>query len=199
MIEVIVGPDREKSWTIHKRLLTTYSRFFHDALRSISRGAHDNIVTLPEDDPDTFTLFIQWLYSGLFTGLPDEIRIKFAKAWILGNKLGAPAFRNNVLDTLLVEPGEGCVVPSTVRYVYAHTDDGSALRRFFADEVLWDAKRTRKAVCDGEGDWSALLKDGGAFASDLFFIFSEFTYDRSNPTHHDPPRSCRAGSFRDWK
>lgn len=80
-------------WVIQKNLLTAHSLFFHCTLLSDFREAHNDVFTLPEDDPDISGLCVRWLYVGRHQCLDDDTLLQSAKAWILGEKLGATAFQ----------------------------------------------------------------------------------------------------------
>jgi hypothetical protein len=72
LAEVVVGDDSDRSHTrtkflIHKELLTAASPFFDAALNSTFAEGMDNQVKLPEEKPDSFEWFLQWLYTGSLT------------------------------------------------------------------------------------------------------------------------------------
>lgn len=140
-IEVLVGPARE-SWAIQKALLTRHSLFFHRALLGVFREAYDKIVILPDDDPDAFGRFVPWLYTGSYTRSGAEPLLQCAKTWILGDKLGATAFKNLVIETLLDDP-DYVTEPDDLRYVYAHTPAKSSLRQYLTDHVALQIMRIR--------------------------------------------------------
>ena len=123
--------------------------------------AHKNVVTLPEDDSYTFGLFVRWLYTGDYRGTYLETSINSAKTWILGDKLGATAFKNQVIEGLLDNSSEFVVEPDDLRYVYSHTTDGSKLRHFFADQAALEARELKAIVSCTDENYSALLREGG--------------------------------------
>ncbi|KAF4553055.1 Hypothetical protein D9617_8g050680 [Elsinoe fawcettii] len=75
LIEVVVGTD-EHVFHVHKTPITRASPFFVAAVsakwsqsdRKDEKGG--GVVSLPEDDPFIFSLFIQFAYSGTLS-LPD--------------------------------------------------------------------------------------------------------------------------------
>lgn len=69
MATVLVGEAGSKvrpetKYTIHKALLTSASPFFAAALNSTFAEGMDQTVKLPEEKPEIFEWFIQWLYTG---------------------------------------------------------------------------------------------------------------------------------------
>ncbi|KAK5133050.1 hypothetical protein LTR08_008255 [Meristemomyces frigidus] len=72
VVEVVVGDDSDKSrpvtkYTVHKELLTSASPFFAAALNGTFAEGLDQSVRLPEEKPDSFEWFLQWLYTGSLT------------------------------------------------------------------------------------------------------------------------------------
>jgi poly(rC)-binding protein 2/3/4 len=66
---VVVGePDSklrpETKYLIHKELLTSASPFFAAALNSTFAEGMDQTVRVPEEKPEIFEWFLQWLYTG---------------------------------------------------------------------------------------------------------------------------------------
>ncbi|KAJ9620969.1 hypothetical protein H2203_007556 [Taxawa tesnikishii (nom. ined.)] len=69
---VIVGTPGCKSapqteFRLHKEVLTRASPFFAAALNGAFAEGMDQTVKLPEEKPDIFEWFVQWLYSGTLT------------------------------------------------------------------------------------------------------------------------------------
>lgn len=54
----------ETKYLIHKELLTSASPFFAAALNSTFAEGMDQTVRLPEEKPEIFEWFLQWLYTG---------------------------------------------------------------------------------------------------------------------------------------
>lgn len=66
---VLVGEAGSKTrpetrYLIHKELLTSASPFFAAALNSTFAEGMDQTVRLPEEKPEIFEWFLQWLYTG---------------------------------------------------------------------------------------------------------------------------------------
>ncbi|USW59572.1 Putative BTB/POZ domain-containing protein [Septoria linicola] len=72
---VIVGETGHKSrpqtqYLVHKELLTSASPFFAAALNSTFAEGMEQTVRLPEEKPESFEWFLQWLYTGTLTVQP---------------------------------------------------------------------------------------------------------------------------------
>lgn len=73
---VVVGDASNKSrpqtqYLVHKELLTAASPFFAAALNSTFAEGLDQTVRLPEEKPESFEWFLQWLYTGTLTVQPS--------------------------------------------------------------------------------------------------------------------------------
>jgi heterogeneous nuclear rnp K-like protein 2 len=69
---VTVGDEKNParpsvSYLVHKELLTAASPFFAAALNSTFAEGLDQTVRLPEEKPEIFEWFLQWLYTGSLT------------------------------------------------------------------------------------------------------------------------------------
>ncbi|KAF4556271.1 Hypothetical protein D9617_1g081470 [Elsinoe fawcettii] len=63
MATILVGPAKVK-FVLHTELLVSVSPFFAAALQGHFAESASQIVTLPEEKPDMFEWFVQWLYTG---------------------------------------------------------------------------------------------------------------------------------------
>ncbi|KAK6442997.1 hypothetical protein LTR95_000710 [Oleoguttula sp. CCFEE 5521] len=61
------GPKGAVSYLVHKELLCSASPFFAAALNSTFAEGLDQTVRLPEEKPEIFEWFLQWLYTGSMT------------------------------------------------------------------------------------------------------------------------------------
>jgi poly(rC)-binding protein 2/3/4 len=67
-------------YLVHKELLTSASPFFAAALNSTFAEGMEQVVRLPEEKPESFEWFLQWLYTGtLITRPPSFDRIYLAR------------------------------------------------------------------------------------------------------------------------
>ena len=162
-IAVKVGPESHSvTWNLPKDLLVHHSLFFSAALDGQFLESHSNSVSLPEDDPDTFKLFIQWLYLG---SIPDHPPALCVQAWLLGDKLGCNAFCNSVISKLIYEFGSLGISPSIISMIYGQTSEGCLLRAWALDQFCWDSRERR---LDGSSDdWAYLADSHVDFARDV--------------------------------
>lgn len=63
MAVVVVGP-KESKFVLHSHLLTSVSPFFAAALNGSFAESSSRTITLPDERPEIFEWFVQWLYSG---------------------------------------------------------------------------------------------------------------------------------------
>ena len=150
MITVRVGQEpNEKDFLAHESYLTTQSEFFRRALHGKLQKAESRIVKLPEDDPEIFGLYLNYVYTGHlpttceaekdltahYLSLMDEYHQLFS-VYVMAEKLLNPDAKNAAM-TALVEiwtRNPGLVVSArTVYLVYEGTPGGSRARRFVVD------------------------------------------------------------------
>lgn len=61
VVTVLVGPH-EMKWCLHENLLSSVSDFFKSAFNSGFKESVEGKISMPEDDPQAFELFVRWLY-----------------------------------------------------------------------------------------------------------------------------------------
>lgn len=65
MVQIVVGKDVEKTFYVHKGLLSHYSEHFANMFNAPTGiEAHSGIARLDEDNPETFQLFYNFIYTG---------------------------------------------------------------------------------------------------------------------------------------
>lgn len=164
-------------------LLCHVSTFFKAALKGGFEEAKEKRVTLKEDDPSAFNLFVLWLYKGnLFEYSADSTLSKFTvKAWVMGDKLGAPAFQNCMMKELL---GQNLLYdPEVARYIYDNTSEGSPLRMVAVDMIVYlyeDIKQDQA--------WKSLYLAGGDVMVDLMEKLQQRWTNGEQPPLHDPSK-----------
>jgi hypothetical protein len=61
VVSVLVGKKR-KEFNIHKKLICQASKYFNDAFTGPFKEGQENKMYMPEDDPEVFSYFVDWLY-----------------------------------------------------------------------------------------------------------------------------------------
>ncbi|KAF2641197.1 hypothetical protein P280DRAFT_542339 [Massarina eburnea CBS 473.64] len=126
-----------------KELLVADSEFLRAALKSKTT----NSIDLSDECVSIFQIYFLWLYTGeiAFRGpetSPDEAQVTLAHAYVLGCRLGSPAFENAVLDTVfeLVEENDDRPLSAFIEVLCAGAKDTCA-----ADQSVNDC-------CAGSGE-----------------------------------------------
>lgn len=131
---MVVGDDPANTWHLHRPLLCSQSRYFNAIVSSRFKEGIENKVTLDEEDNAVFALFVQWLYSrGFSTGNMDLL----LRAYVLGDRLGAPGFANFALDRIFIDARWHPFTPEQVIWVTEHTMPTSALRKLIIDTIAF--------------------------------------------------------------
>jgi len=154
-----------EQWSLPKALLSHHSAFLKAACTNDFKERDKNCINLPTDDPKIFALFVEWMIYRrctipAFWGCANS----FAAAWVLGDKLMAPAFKDYALSRLYMWHSSSSSFNSTtmavaakdVAYALANTTVGSPLRRFYLDfaaTYFADPKR----VTSSTEDWDEVI------------------------------------------
>ncbi|KAF2731071.1 hypothetical protein EJ04DRAFT_418566, partial [Polyplosphaeria fusca] len=156
---VRVGKDPyQEQFLAHEGTLIKYSEFFKRALSGSWVESDLRIITLPEDDPEIFELFLNYLYTKQlpiqeqkdYTTLTEEEYgsqfnrecERVGQIYVMGEKLQSTIVKNAAIFAILGLTklrdfkGELFVPnPNMVRDIYEGTPPGNPARRFLVD--IW--------------------------------------------------------------
>ena len=175
-VQVIVGNDRyTATWYLPVRFVNHHTNVFEAELLKADEEKGFQILTLPDNDPNVFELFVQWLYLGHFKigGFDNETYIK---VWILGEQLACKEFKDHVILQLIAYSDWGLNFDKhLVKLVYEGTASGSKLRAWTVAHFIetsiskdkelggyhWEDRKIR-----GQ-DWAKTVKELNGFATDV--------------------------------
>ncbi|TGO12207.1 hypothetical protein BTUL_0092g00070 [Botrytis tulipae] len=141
LVQIIVGPEL-KEFFVHKTLIRSTCDFFERAFNGKFKEGIENKMYLPEDDPEIFDIFVNWMYSGhLKGGLREPILI--IDIWIFAQKCQAITLKNCAMNALQDAPGDQRIgrfplSNSEVTHIYEHTTWGDELRVFAIAMLAWE-------------------------------------------------------------
>jgi hypothetical protein len=82
IVSVIVWKKR-KEFNVHKNIICQASKFFNDALTGPFKEGQENRMYMPEDDPDVFSCFVDWLYRNPLPIIEDTFMVPKKDAEIM--------------------------------------------------------------------------------------------------------------------
>ncbi|KAF1835360.1 hypothetical protein BDW02DRAFT_568098 [Decorospora gaudefroyi] len=147
MLKVRVGHGENlATFTVHQAILRLRSEFFKCATGSVWQQDHDeHMVTLPDDDPEIFRLYINLVYAGrLVTRGSDEWK-KLCRLYVLAEKLQDLTARNAIIDGMhaffselvsksaLLFDIEGPIPSESSKELYEGTPERSQARKLLVD------------------------------------------------------------------
>lgn len=165
---VLVG-EEEKRFTVPKSFLTKTSDFFYACCNGEWKESKTKTVKLPEQQPDAFATYLQWLYTGelvleqsfddLSRESPRDERRQVAhdcnaeliSLAFLGDQLAEPGLINAVIDTMIVVFNKcGFLLRKrVVKSLYQDLPENSAVRRlvrdFYATNIQIEYMESHKA------------------------------------------------------
>ncbi|ROV97720.1 hypothetical protein VMCG_07433 [Cytospora schulzeri] len=154
VVTILVGPHEVK-WCLHENLLSGVSDFFKSAFNSGFKESIEGQITMPEDDPQAFELFVRWLY--MRTLVPQAVtsptttaNLLFRHAggaaacindslhlYVLASKLLIEDLENACVDIAHAYYGVGMRRPDIkdVQYIYDNTVPGSGMRKLLRERL----------------------------------------------------------------
>jgi hypothetical protein len=161
VIEIVIGckddrveVQKRRTWTLAQGFLSYHSGYFKGMLHHlVFKEATDGAVYIPDTDAYIFGLFVQWMLFGFYQDKDDltnhdKVR-DCARAWVLGDYLVAPAFKNFAMLQLynIFHPKDGSapksgITPAAIQHCCDNSPMGSSLRKFFLHAMVafWSDK-----------------------------------------------------------
>ncbi|KAF3005142.1 hypothetical protein E8E13_010416 [Curvularia kusanoi] len=147
-IEVGSG-ENLKIFVVHDAVLASRSLFFKKALSGTWKEAEEHVIKLPEDDSDTFDLYLQCLYSQELSVVPDPVPEDYcgtdehddlAKLYVFAEKIQDIRTKNVVIQAFLknvwkMQLDDNWHYPDeeTIKIIYDRTPPGCPMRRLLVD------------------------------------------------------------------
>jgi len=193
-VTVYVG-DVKNEFHIHQNLLCGASTFFDAAFTSKFKEGSEKKMTLPEDDPEVFEAFVQWLYHQYYEIPASDLRHEQARylsqtmqLFILADKHGVAKLKNGIIDALVRNAQSKRTPPSrfAIHQIYEFTPPGSGIRVLLAD---WYA-------CQAPPSWlqepttNTWLRERPDFAADMVAAMARF---ETNSQKNDYFKSLSSG------
>lgn len=146
--------DNKKFWHLPEKLLKSKSQFFTAALEDGFAEGILKSVTLPEEDPDIFAYFVEWLYVGHDQSAAFEADFH-VRWWALGDRLACPLMQDEAMWSIVDDWSEGHIHEEILPMIYELSAPGSKIRQFAIDHCLFDIREICK---DGHQDGCSCLK-----------------------------------------
>ncbi|KAK7746626.1 hypothetical protein SLS53_001811 [Cytospora paraplurivora] len=158
VVTILVGPHEIK-WCLHENLLSGVSDFFKSAFNSGFKESVEGKITMPEDDPHAFELFVRWLYTRAL--MPEAVKPPttttanvllgrhfpggtaaaciqdYLHLYVLASKLLIEDLENACVDMAHAYYGVGMRRPdiTDVQYIYDNTMPGSGMRKLMRERL----------------------------------------------------------------
>ncbi|KAH7138018.1 hypothetical protein B0J11DRAFT_513407 [Dendryphion nanum] len=226
LITVIVGPDSDdndeeskdlqdelqETFYVHQHAICAASPFFANAMKPewASSRPDPRTITLPEDDPAAFSIYMSYLYAKELPILNESTASQpttpegkyrdidngyhnLAYAYVLGERLMDPAFKNAIIDAYVLyargsPPAKRCY-PSNeeIRILYEGTHEDSPIRKLLID--IWTAR----------GKWEWVQMDPDLPNEFLMEVTKGLLKSREGSDGGGSLRGGREGLSRPWK
>ncbi|CAG8956827.1 hypothetical protein HYFRA_00011216 [Hymenoscyphus fraxineus] len=162
ILDLYVGPgDNPKHFKVHKKILCQKVEVFDKMFNGGFLEASESKAHFPEDNPESFAAFIQWVYT-------DEIHyvmdcgLRISPTVALLEKYQLPKLLKGLIKEFIHEIGthKRRVNAAVVRQAYELTSEGSTLRKLCAWTVAyymvteksgWPKDETEKVLLEVDG------------------------------------------------
>ena len=172
MVNIFVGAERTK-FHLHRDLLCNQSDYFRACFEGDFKEAQQKELSLPEDNAESFELFVTWLYGTHLKKISssDELPAYFGLA-VLANKLCLEYLQNQAADHILrfCRTNPRSVDYQYLRYTYQNTCPVDLVRDLLVTLAAWVVVASRPAELTAE--YENLVREGGDLAV-------KFTYSLS--------------------
>ncbi len=138
MVDVFVGPER-KQFHLHKDLLCDRSSYFQKAFEGDFKESRENSMDLAEDEVAAFELFVDWLYSGRLTEVPNDEGNgwPYIHLYILATKFTLESLANTTMDRLQEYFAAARRFPNgqQINHIWDNTPCKSKLRDYYTRKI----------------------------------------------------------------
>lgn len=119
-----------------------WSDFFRAAFSGRFKESKEHRISLPDDEPTDFEVYVHFVYTGSLSGGKDNDHEipwdHLCKLWILGDKYLAPALCNNVTNTMLAKYDFDNTIPAdSLDFVFENTMSKAPLRKLILDLLVY--------------------------------------------------------------
>lgn len=153
-LRIIVGrDDGAQTFYINEQQATKFSDVITAAIKGGFKESEEETITFPEDDPELFNIFANFIYTGYIRSHKPEDKAKspgYDSEWdplgamrVLGEKLQAGEFKDAVVDAVVEKLRIGNKYPATMHQaVYPGSIGPCGMRRLVVDAAAWGWSKT---------------------------------------------------------
>ena len=178
---VDVGPNQRR-FGVYKGWISSKSTFFKAAFNGSFKEASNDVVLLPDDDPELFDIVHIWLNVDLLTQSVNGRDVdctsrQLIDVFIFGDKYGMPELQNMAINYLIewAVKKEGLIPHFT--HVYGNTTKNSPLRRLLVDLFAF-LPQSWAEIARGYPD---LLYECPEFVLDVSIALADGVFHRVSP------------------
>ena len=153
LLTIVVGEEPgQKRFSVHESFICSRSEFFRRAMNGDWAEREERLVKLPEDDPETFGIYVNLIYTDSVATTVSDVSdaasacasefVALSKLYVLSEKLCDNAAKNATVDALWnlkndTAPGSTRYAPTheAINILYAGTPKTSLARQLMAD--MW--------------------------------------------------------------
>ena len=140
-----IGKDTPQHFVVHENLIAPRSEFVRLALNNDWKEARNRTIPLPEDYPEAFELYQEFIYTnripsnsfGDSTKDASEYNL-LVQAYILGERFMDAQFKDAIIDCIIQKLRISSYFDTRLtNLVYDNTPTTSCLRRLWQDIYVW--------------------------------------------------------------
>lgn len=173
MVDVEVGQEGTH-WLLHEKLLTHRSKFFENAL---SKEGDGHKMSLPDEENDSFRLFVGWLYSASVPTPREEKDLgNLFELYLMSEKWDIRGLTEETLKAVrnFYKDTDSYPALRRVQYIYANTEQESAMRQLLIGSIA-------RMLVLGDGmptQWDKALRKNGQLAVDIMLVMQKWGLDK---------------------
>ena len=189
IIDIFVGP-LQTHFRVHKKLLCTRSQYFERMFSSGFKEVIDSTIRMPEDDPDVFDMFVQWVYERRLD--TADMTKHTPKSGPLGLRFKLYCFAEEICLNDLMDYTISSFMSNYTKHVksasvhvmslaYEGTSKGSKLRLFIAHELVYILRTLGNSSFWPDKDLGWVMTKNEDLAVDVVSLLRSSSKDLENP------------------
>ena len=171
MVDIYVGTENTK-WVLHEKLLCHHSKFFRNIFYN-EKGPKNSEYSLPDDDDESFRIFVGWLYAADLPQPSEEKELTpLFDLYLMAEKWEIKKLTVDVLETVRkwYHDSDTWPVLRRVQYIYGNTEPDSPMRQLLV-------KCVARMLILGDSmppHWEKALRKNGQLAVDIIMCVQKW-------------------------
>lgn len=155
VVTITVGSgEAAKKYVIHKNVLCSKSEFFQKMFSNGFLESTELVAHLPEDHPETFEVFLGWIYRDIIEPSPGKETFQYRRLFFFAEKYNMVTLMDLVMDKMVEfhKQNNNMLSIHLIDLVYKQTHQTSRFRLYAARTLAFKTLNFPPGVAEGNSN-----------------------------------------------